>query len=118
LILRNLSLAVYRLISIVAAGLIHTACVNGNTPSSQHPAPGETDLANSADLGQIIASHSELIMGLDDVVGIGEGLCNETPCLRILLARENADSRARINEDLRGIPFTIEVSGDFTALPK
>jgi hypothetical protein len=109
---------VYRLISVVAAGLIHTACVNGNTPSSQHPATGETDLAKSDDLGPLITSHSELIMALDDVVGIGESLCDETPCIRILLARENSISRARINEDLRGIPFAIEISGDFTARPK
>ena len=109
---------VSRLTIIIAAGLLHTACVTGHTPSLHDTATGETDLAKSDELGQIIASHSELIMGLDDVVGIGEGLCNETPCIRILLAQENAVSRARIVEELNGIPFAIEISGDFTARPK
>ncbi|TDJ43296.1 MAG: hypothetical protein E2O50_05010 [Gammaproteobacteria bacterium] len=75
-------------------------------------------MAHSEDLGQIIATHSNLIMGLEDVVGIGESLCNGTPCIRIFLARHNETTLAQIKEDLPGIPFAIEISGNFTAQPK
>jgi hypothetical protein len=109
--LRN-SLALFAIVTLIAA------CVNDNRDSLQQAVAGDAELGKPLDLGAIISSYSNLIMGLEDVVGIGEGLCSGTPCIRIFLARENAASVARIQEDLAGIPFAVEISGDFTALPK
>jgi hypothetical protein len=104
--------------ALVATGILVTACASEDNQSVHHSTAREADMAHAEDLGQIIATHSDRIMGLEDVVGMGESLCDGTPCVRVFLARENAASLARIQEDLAGIPFAIEISGNFTARPK
>jgi hypothetical protein len=107
-----------RLNALVATGILITACASEDSQSLQRSAAGEAGMAQSDDLGQIIATHSNLIMGLKDVVGMGESLCDGNPCIRIFLARHNENTLAQIKEDLAGIPFAIEISGNFTAQPK
>jgi hypothetical protein len=108
----------HRLNALVAASILITACASEDSQSLQRSAAGEAGMAHSDDLGQIIANHSDRIMGLEDVVGIGESLCDGNPCIRIFLARHNETTLAQIKEDLAGIPFAIEISGNFTASPK
>jgi hypothetical protein len=74
-------------------------------------------MVSSKDLGEIITHQGDLIMQLEDVVGIGEGLCDGDACIRVFLARDNADSIARIKELLGSVPFSAEVSGEFIAGP-
>jgi hypothetical protein len=107
-----------RLNALVVAGILITACASEDSQSLQRSAAGEADMAQSEDLGKIIATHSNMIMGLNDVVGIGESLCDGNPCIRIFLARHNETTLAQIQEYLAGIPFAIEISGNFTASPK
>ena len=101
-----------------AAYLVYAASVSGNNLSPGQPGFRESVLANSAELGQIITHQGTLIMELDDVVGIGEGMCDSKPCIRVFLARDNTASIARIEEILAGIPFAIDISGDFSASPQ
>ncbi len=108
----------YRLIIVVTTVFLQIACVNADNSSSHSLASEATDMASTEDLGQIITSHSNRIMELEDVVGIAEGLCDGTPCIRVFLAQHNATSLAQIQEYLAGIPFAIEISGNFTASPK
>jgi hypothetical protein len=108
----------HRLIIVVATVFLHIACVSADDGAAHSLATEATDMASTEDLGQIISSHSDLIMELEDVVGIAEGLCDGSPCIRVFLARHNATSLAQIQEYLAGIPFAIEISGNFTASPK
>ena len=108
----------HRLIAILAAGFLHAACASGDSDSVNQPAAGESDVASKEDLGQIISTHGDLVMSLEDVVGIGEGLCDGNPCIRVFLARDNAVSLARISEYLAGIPYSTEITGEFTARPQ
>lgn len=75
-------------------------------------------MIDTIDLGQTITDKGELIMALEDVVGIGEGLCDGSPCIRVFLARENAGSIAQVKELLAGIPYAVDVSGEFLASPQ
>ena len=75
-------------------------------------------MIDTDDLGQIITDKGELIMALEDVVGIGEGLCDDSPCIRVFLARENVVSLEKIKELLAGIPYAVDVSGEFLASPQ
>ena len=111
-------LAMHRLIALLAAGFLHTACAGGDSDSAHSPAAGEADVANTEEIAQIISTHGDLVMSLEDVVGIGEGLCDGNPCIRVFLARDNAVSLARISEYLAGIPYSTEITGEFTARPQ
>lgn len=69
-------------------------------------------------IAQVIERNVDRIMALPDVVAVSESLCNKQPCIKILLSTENADTRARLPEQIEGIPVVIEVSGQFFARPK
>jgi len=94
------------------------ACANELSHSATHSNIKDPLMVSSDELGMIISNQGELIMRLDDVVGIGEGLCDGTPCIRVFLARDNAASIARIKELLAGVPFETDVSGEFLASPQ
>ena len=66
----------------------------------------------------IIAAQEELtptVMALSGVVGTAVGLCDDEPCIKVYLARDDQELRARIPETYRGFAVDIEVSGEFEA---
>ena len=82
--------------------------------------PDEKAAATMSGTGieQVIARNADRIMALADVVAVSESRCNNQPCIKILLAAENADTRALLPEQIEGIPVVIEVSGSFFASPQ
>lgn len=54
-------------------------------------------------------------MALEDVVGVGEAQCDNAPCIKVFLARDNAATVAKIGEILTNIPYQVEVTGEFKA---
>ena len=67
---------------------------------------------------QVIARNADRIMALADVVAVSESRCNDRPCIKILLAADNADTKALLPQQLEGFPVVIEVSGSFFASPE
>jgi hypothetical protein len=66
----------------------------------------------------IIAAQEELtptVMALPGVVGTAVGLCDDEPCIKVYVAREDEGLRARIPETYRGFRVDVEVSGEFEA---
>lgn len=55
------------------------------------------------------------VMALEGVVGTAVGLCDDAPCIKVYLARDDEELRARIPETFRGFPVDIEISGEFEA---
>jgi hypothetical protein len=103
---------------MIVLGSVNDVRAIGASNLANQSMTGVPEMNDSADLGQIIAHQGDLIMSLDDVVGIGEGLCDGDPCVRVFLSRENSASIAQIEEILAGIPFAIEISGEFIATPQ
>ena len=112
------SAAAQLFIICAAIGCFSAACANGDTDALPPLNIGESAMVETDNLGQIITDKGELIMALEDVVGIGEGLCDGSPCIRVFLARENAVSIAKIKELLAGVPFAADISGEFLASPQ
>ena len=64
----------------------------------------------------IVAAQEALtdsVMSLPGVVGTGIGRCGDTPCIKVYLAREDAELRSLIPETFRGFPVSVEVTGEF-----
>ncbi len=83
----------------------------GDTPGREEE-PGMTD-------STIVAAQEALtdsVMSLPGVVGTGIGRCGDTPCIKVYLAREDSELRARIPETFRGFPVDVEVTGEVRAL--
>jgi hypothetical protein len=95
-----------------------TACANGEDQAanqgSSSQGPQDTNVAKP-DITAIISANSAAILGLEDVVAIGQARCNDQPCIRVLLASDNTDTRAKLPAEIDGVPVSVEVSGSFRA---
>jgi len=67
------------------------------------------------DISRIIALHQDAIMALNDVVAIGASVCDGEPCIRVLLAKDNPDTLAKLPKQIEGFQVVAETSGPITA---
>jgi hypothetical protein len=62
---------------------------------------------------QVLAAHVDSLMALPGVVGTAIGLCDSTPCIRVLLGDSASTSRAEIPTQLEGYPVRVDETGPF-----
>jgi hypothetical protein len=55
------------------------------------------------------------IMGIEGVVGIGAGLCNGKPCLKIYTSVPTQQVRSKLPEELSKIEVDLEYAGEIEA---
>ena len=97
--------------TMVILAVFMSAC-QGQEPSNSK---SSVNTHNMDDINRIIALHQDAIMALDDVVAIGASVCDDEPCIRVLLAKDNPDTLAKLPEQLEGIRVLAETSGPITA---
>ncbi len=105
----------------IPQGLLLLMLLAACNPSGSQPVQPDEKTAvvmPSNTVEQLIARYSDSIMALADVVGISESLCDGQPCIKVLLAADNADTLARLPKQLEDIPVVVEVSGPFIASPQ
>jgi hypothetical protein len=56
-------------------------------------------------------AHTDAWMKIPGVVGTAIGLCNETPCIKVLVVRSTDDLRKAIPDSLQGYRVIIEETG-------
>jgi len=102
---------------LVAFHVVFLSIAGCNYPETDNitPTVQEESIVSQDDIAAAIAAHSMQIMQLDDVAGIGEGLCEGSPCVKVLLTKDNPATRKAIQTILNGIPAAIETSGSFSA---
>lgn len=64
---------------------------------------------------KVIEEHSKNLMGIDGVVGVGQGLCDGADCLHVFVAGETEEIRNKIPSQIEGYPVEIVVTGEFKA---
>lgn len=81
----------------------------------QSGSPGNANEENAVptrDINAVLADHDDELLKLTSVVGVAVGeLDDHTPCLLIMLAEENAETRRKIPQNIEGHPTKIVVSG-------
>lgn len=50
-------------------------------------------------------------MAIAGVVGVGQALCDSTPCIRVYITSDS--TRARLPKSLEGVPVDAVVTGPF-----
>lgn len=65
------------------------------------------------DINEVLIRHQDELMALPDVVGIAVGArgANQTPCIKVMLARRTRETEQRIPRKLDGYPVVTEVTG-------
>ncbi len=67
---------------------------------------------------EVLKEHTEELMSIPGVVGIGQGLCNGKPCIKVLVIEKTPELAQKIPDNLEGYLVMIEETGDIRALPE
>jgi len=100
------------IISLVFAGICATSCM-GKT-IDDNPAKTKTITLS---IEEAIKEHSEDLMSIQGVVGVGQGLCGNTPCMKVYVLRRTPELDKKIPASLEGFEVSIEVTGEIRAHP-
>ena len=90
----------------VGAGGCHSAMTPDNTAGSRR------------DINAVLAAHDRQLLAVPGVVGVYVGLLKDgrTPCLKVMLARDDRELRRAIPKRLEGYPVVTEVTGEIRPL--
>jgi hypothetical protein len=67
---------------------------------------------------EVLKEHSTAIMSIPGVVGTGQSLCDDKPCVKVYVIQETPELDQKIPRMLEGYPVRIEETGEIRALPK
>ena len=71
-------------------------------------------------INAVLAEHDKELMAVNGVVGVYVGLLGDgqTPCLKVMLARQTPEALRAIPKKLEGYPVVIEVTGEIRPFEK
>ena len=96
---------------LLGLAMLLSACLSQERANSQ----ASPDKSAMSDLSQLIKDHQDSLMGLADVVAVGASVCDGQPCIRVLLAKDNAETQALLPKQIEGIKVVSETSGPIVA---
>lgn len=80
------------------------AACSGSQGNAQQGAATKT-------IDQVLAAHNDSLLALPGVVGTAIGLCDKEPCIKVLVADSNPDTRAKIPARLDRFRVVVEMTG-------
>lgn len=63
----------------------------------------------------VLKEHTDALMAIEGVVGVGQGLCNDKDCIKVFVVEKTAELEQKIPDELDGFPVEIVESGEFKA---
>jgi len=65
----------------------------------------------------VIKEHTEELLSIPGVVGIGQGLCDNTPCIKVYVVKSTPELDKKIPAVLDGYRVSTEVTGEIRSHP-
>jgi len=95
--------------------LLLSSIVAYSQQMAQNSSPGP-----NRDINAVLAAHDKELLAIPDVVGVYVGTMEDgrTLCLKVMLARRNAESERKIPRVIEGYPVVTEVTGTVRALDR
>lgn len=62
-----------------------------------------------ADIEEVVARRTPELMRIPGVSGVGQALCDQSPCIRVYIVSESV--RARVPQTLDGFEVSVVVTG-------
>ena len=72
----------------------------------------------SKTIEEVLKEHTEELMYIPGVVGTGEGLCNDKPCIKVFVLKFTTELEQKILNILEGYHVEVEETGGFEVLPE
>ena len=66
----------------------------------------------------VLREHTNDLMALPGVVGIGQGLCDGEPCVKVFVIKKTTELSKKIPHSLEDYPVKVEETGPIRAYPK
>lgn len=68
-------------------------------------------------IGEVLARHTDSLMAIPGVVGVGEGRLDDRPAVQVLISQDSPAIRRNLPTQLGGFPVQVVVSGVIRAQP-
>jgi hypothetical protein len=72
----------------------------------------DTRLAAARPLEEVLRIHTDRLLAMPGIVGVGEGRCNGQPCIKVFVARKTPELLKAIPVSLDGYPVAVEETGE------
>lgn len=66
----------------------------------------------------VLKKHAAKLMSIPGVVGTGQGICDDKPCIKIFIIEKTPALTQQIPKVIEGFPVDLEESGDIRAFPE
>jgi hypothetical protein len=90
----------------------NTADVASNAADRKEEQPMPTEPIEAT-----LRAHTDALMAIPGVVGVGQGLLGETPCIKVFVVGKTSALQQKIPRALDGHPVVVEQTGEFQAQP-
>ncbi len=67
---------------------------------------------------EVLKKYTDNLMAISSVVGIGQGLCDGEPCIKVFLIKKTRELEEKIPRELEGYKVKIEETGKVRAYPE
>lgn len=67
---------------------------------------------------EVLVDHADRLLSIPGVVGVGEGLCQGRPCIKVYVRKKTPALAEEIPAIIDGFPVDVEETGEFRALPE
>jgi hypothetical protein len=67
---------------------------------------------------EVLSEHVRALKSIPGVVGVGQGLCEGEPCIKVFVIKRTPELEKEIPDTLEGYRVIIEETGVIKALPK
>lgn len=61
----------------------------------------------------VLETHTDSLMAIRGVEGVGQGKCDGEPCIRVFVSEETSDVKAEVPDTIEGYPVDVEGTGPF-----
>ena len=80
--------------------------------------PATDSTSPRRDINAVLADHDRQWLAVPGVVGVYVGLLDDqqTPCLKVMLARDDPQARRAIPRVIEGYPVLLEITGEIRPL--
>ena len=66
----------------------------------------------------VLKKYADNLMSISGVTGIGQGLCDGEPCIKVFLIKKTRELEKKIPRELKGYKVQIEETGEIRAYPE
>lgn len=60
---------------------------------------------------EVLATHTDSLMAIRGIEGVGEALCDDTPCIRVYASELTSEIESEVPDTIEGFPIDVEVTG-------